>query len=110
MSSAPRQLRKPDVEALLAAVSGPADSALEEITVVRQGLTPALARVLGVEATLPWPSLVESAAAAAAWSPERRALVTAAGAPDAHPDPEAVLDALWELVRELNELRRLATP
>lgn len=107
MPAAPRHLRKPDVEALLTAVSGPADSALEEITVVRHGLAPALARVLGLDPSAPWAELVAAAADQAAWPPARTALVTAAAAPDAHPDPEAVLDALWDLVRELNELRRL---
>jgi len=108
MEPTPRHLRKPDVETLLAAVSGPAASVLEEITVVRHALVPALARVLGCASDTPWSSLVAASAGRGAWPPGRTALVAAAAAPDAAADPEAVLDALWDLVRELNEVRTIA--
>ena len=117
MEPTPRLLRKPDVEALLAAVSGPAASVLEEITVVRHALGAALVRVLGVApdsswATLvapdsSWATLVTTAAERGAWPSRRATLVAAAEAPDRSNDPEAVLDALWDLVRELNEVRTI---
>lgn len=110
MEPTPRHLRKPDVEALLAAVDGATSSVLEEITVVRLALGPALERVLGVEAGASWATLVERAARRGAWSPARVALVAAAAAPDLAVDAEAVLDALWDLVTELNELRTIAPP
>ena len=34
-------------------------------------------------------------------------MLAAAAQPDTHPDPDAVLDALWDLVQELNERRTL---
>lgn len=107
MEPTPRLLRKPDVEALLAAVSGPAPSALEEITVVRHALVPALVRLLGVAADSSWPALVAAAAERGAWPSRRTTLVAAAAAPDRSNDAEAVLDALWDLVRELNEVRTI---
>ena len=110
MDPTPRHLRKPDVEALLGAVSGPADSALEEIAVVRHALRPALVRVLGREPDAPWAVLVDAAAVRGGWSARRTRLVQLADAPQDEPDVEAVLDALWDLVTELNELRTIAPP
>jgi hypothetical protein len=101
-----RPLTKREVETLLASCEGPSASALEEITVVREALAVALARLVGRPGA-PWPDLVASAAAAGRWSPQRHALVAAAARPDEHPDPDAVLDALWDLVQELNERRGL---
>ena len=107
MEPTPRLLRKPDVEALCAAVSGPAASVLEEITVVRHALVAALVRVLGVAPDSSWATLVTTAAERGAWPSRRTTLVAAAEAPDRSNDPEAVLDALWDLVRELNEVRTI---
>ena len=108
MEPTPRLLRKPDVEALLTAVSGPAASALEEITVVRHALVPALIRVLGAAPEETWSALVAAAAERGGWPEARRALMALAAAPDTAADLEAVLDALWDLVRELNEVRTIA--
>jgi hypothetical protein len=107
MTHTPRHLRKPDVEALLAAAGGPTSSALEEATVVREALRPALGRVLGLPDGTPWPELVDAAAAAGGWPPARTGLVAAAERPDRVRDTEAVVEALWDLVTELNERRTL---
>ena len=109
MTDTPRHLRKPDVEALLAAAGGPTSSALEETTVVREALRPALGRVLGRPADTPWTELVTAAATAGGWSATRTTLVAGAGHPDRARDIEAVVEALWDLVTELNE-RRSITP
>lgn len=108
MSPTPRNLRKPDVEALLAAVSGPTSSAFEEIAVVQHGLVPALARVVGLGADAGWTALVTAAATQGAWPAGRTGLLLGAAGPHHVADPEAVLDALWDLMRELNELRTIA--
>ena len=108
MPPTPRLLRKPDVEALLAAVSGPASSALEEIAVVQRGLIPPLARAVGVAPETPWDELIAAAGVQGRWPAARARVLTAATAPDRLADPEPVLDALWDLVRELNELRTIA--
>ena len=110
MDPTSRHLRKPDVEALLAAVAGPASSALEEIAVVRHALRPALVRVLGQEPDTPWVALVAAGALGGGWPAERTRLLLGADAPHEMPDVEAVLDALWDLVTELNELRTIAPP
>jgi hypothetical protein len=110
MDPTPRHLRKPDVEALLAAVAGPASSAFEEIAVVRHALRPALLRVLGQDHDATWASLVAAAATRGHWSGSRTRLVAGADTPDQMPDAEAVLDALWDLVTELNEVRTIAPP
>jgi hypothetical protein len=110
MDPTPRHLRKPDVENLLAAVAGPASSALEEIAVVRHALRPALLRVLGQDHDATWAALVAAAASRGHWSASRARLVRGADAPHEMPDPEAVLDALWDLVTELNEVRTIAAP
>ncbi|CAB4739490.1 unannotated protein [freshwater metagenome] len=107
MDPTPRHLRKPDVEALLDAISGPASSALEEIAVVRHALGPALARVLGRERDVTWAMLIDAAARRGHWTALRTQLLLAADAPQDMPDVEAVLDALWHLVTELNELRTI---
>jgi hypothetical protein len=101
-----RPLTKREVEALLSSCEGASASALEEITAVREALAVALVRLVGGPGA-PWPYLVADAAAAGGWSPQRQALLTAAVRPDEHPDPDSVLDALWDLVQELNERRRL---
>jgi hypothetical protein len=108
MTDTPRHLRKPDVEALLAAADGPTSSALEEATVVREALRPALGRVLGRDAGTPWVELVEAAAATGDWPAARTALVAGAARPDLATDAEAVVEALWDLVTELNERRTIA--
>lgn len=109
MTDTPRHLRKPDVEALLAAAGGPTSSALEEVTVVREALRPALGRVLGLPEGTPWAGLVASAASAGDWPHTRAALVAEAERPDRARDADAVIEALWDLVTELNE-RRTITP
>lgn len=108
MALTPRLLRKPDVEALLAAVSGPASSALEEIAVVQRGLIPAIARATGRSPAEPWPELVAAAGVQGRWPEQRTRMLTTATTPDRLADPEPLLDALWDLVRELNELRTIA--
>jgi hypothetical protein len=108
MKDTPRHLRKPEVEALLAAVAGPASSALEEATVLRFALDPVLRRVLAPEPDVPWGALVDAGAAQGAWSPARTALLRSAEHPDRAPDVEAVVEALWDLVTELNERRTIA--
>ena len=99
MDPTPRHLRKPDVEALLDAISGPASSALEEIAVVRHAL--------GRERDVSWAMLIDAAARRGHWTARRTQLLLAADAPQDMPDVEAVLDALWDLVTELNELRTI---
>ena len=101
-----RPLTKREVETLLASCEGATASALEEITVVRAALAIALARLLDASGST-WPALIDGAAAAGGWATPRRALLAAAAEPDVHPDPDAVLDALWDLVQELNERRTL---
>ncbi len=107
MDTSPRSLRKPDVEALLASVAGPSESVFEEITVVRRALTHALRRLLRSEDDAPWSALIASAAQVGQWPPARAALLAAADTPVAAIDAEAVLDALWALVTELNEVRTI---
>jgi hypothetical protein len=99
-----RPLTKREVEALLESCEGATASALEEITVVRAALAVAVGRLLDAP-DAQWADLVERAASVAGWPPSRRDLLAAAAKPDEHPDPDAVLDALWDLVQELNERR-----
>lgn len=110
MKATPRHLRKPDVEALLAAVQGPTASAIEEATVLRVALEPALARVVGAAPGAAWAELVAAAAELGRWPVDRSGLVGAAGRPDLAADPEAVVEALWDLVTELNECRTILPP
>ena len=107
MDTSPRSLRKPDVEALLGAVADPSASVLEEIAVVRNALIPALRRVLRRDGDAPWAALIASASQVGQWQPTRGALLAAADTADAAIDAEAVLDALWDLVTELNEVRTI---
>jgi hypothetical protein len=101
-----RPLSKHEVESLLTSCEGATSSVLEEVTVVRVALAVALGRLLDL-AGAPWPELAAQAAAVGGWPDARRHLVAAAADPDRHADPEAVLDALWDLVQELNERRTL---
>jgi hypothetical protein len=101
-----RPLAKREVETLLASCEGATSSALEEITMVRAALAVPLGRLLDA-ADAPWRDLITRAATAGGWSHERRDVLAAAAQPDTHPDPDAVLDALWDLVQELNERRTL---
>ena len=101
-----RPLTKREVETLLASCEGATASALEEITVVRAALAVVLGRLLDATGA-PWSELIERAATEGGWAAPRRALLAAASEPDVHPDPDAVLDALWDLVQELNERRTL---
>ena len=107
MDTSPRSLRKPDVEALLASVSGPSASVFEEIMIVRNALTHALRRLLRSEEDAPWSALIASATQVGQWPPMRAALLAAADTPDAAIGAEAVLAALWNLVTELNEVRTI---
>lgn len=59
---------------------------------------------------MPGVALIDAAAEKGSWPPERIALCHLAAAPDRAADTEAVLDALWDLFRELNELRTIAPP
>ena len=73
----------------------------------RHALGPALARVLGREPDAPWAMLIDAAARRGHWPARRTQLLLAGDAPQDMPDVEAVLDALCDLVSELNELRTI---
>jgi hypothetical protein len=68
---------------------------------LRAAAAPALARLLGRDA--PWSELVDSAAAVAGWSCDRVRRLT-----DDPPDnADEALEAMYELITELSETRRL---
>jgi hypothetical protein len=91
------RLGKAQVEALLAAASVPVEGVAAEIAAVQAALRPVLARLTGLRDGASWAEVI-----AAARLPEwRRALLLSEA-----PTP-ARLDALWALVTELNETRRL---
>jgi hypothetical protein len=106
----PRALAKREVEVLLAAVAGheahtdDAAAVAAEVAALVDALRGPLARATGAPAGLPWPDLVERAAAVGGWDATRRAAV---GATAADADARA---ALWDLVAELNEVRGLERP
>ena len=74
---------------------------------MRHALGPALARVLGREPDVPWATLIDAAARRGQWPERRTQLLLAGESPQDMPDVEAVLDALWDLVTELNERRTI---
>lgn len=99
------RLRKDQTEALVGALDSATSGPLEEITVARRHLVVALRIVL--ESDADWHQLIAAAAARDDWPDERRSILELAGQPDLAPDAEAVLEAMWELITELNERRTL---
>jgi len=96
-----KKLTKQEAERLIAALDdrgGDGDAHLRRLQAAAGG---ALARLLG--RTAPWPELVDDAAAIAGWAPSRVARLR--GAPT--DDPNDSVDALYELITELNETRQL---
>lgn len=95
------QLSKREVERLTAALDDRLDAdAHQRATRLRDAAAHALAVLVGHNE--PWPTLVETAARIGSWPPARvRALL---GAPA---DIDETIDALYDLITELNETRRL---
>ena len=92
---------------MLAAAGAPAEDELAEIDQVRDALVAPLARLTGSVVEAGWVALVDRAADVAAWERERWAALRLAAVPERVDQPELTLRALWELVTELNERRRL---
>lgn len=94
-----KKLSKREAERLIAVLDDPcADGRLPRL---RAATGAALAVLLGREA--PWNELVEAAGATAGWSRDRVQLLR----DDANANVDDATFALYELVTELNETRRL---
>jgi hypothetical protein len=96
-----KKLTKQEVERLIAALD---DRGLDEdahLAQLRAAATVALARLVG--RTAPWPQLVNDAATIAGWAPGRVARLRG----DVADRLTDAVDALYELITELNETRRL---
>lgn len=91
------RLGKAQVERLLSAAGAPAAGVADEIDTLRAALAPALAYLVGAGDELGWDDLVSRAGLEA----DRATLLVSAAR------TEAVRDALWDLVTELNERRQL---
>ncbi len=101
-----RALRKREAEALTGLVTNPPTARAAEIAGLRDALDAALRAVTGSTAT-GWSALVAEVAVRAGWPAGRAADLTRAERPEADPDREATRHALWDLLAELVERRRL---
>ncbi|HUP74735.1 MAG TPA: hypothetical protein VM282_16945 [Acidimicrobiales bacterium] len=95
-----KKLDKHEAERLIAALDDLCADA-DRLPRLRAAAAPALARLLGRDA--PWRELVESAAAVAGWSRDRVRRLT----DDSPANADDALDAMYELITELSETRRL---
>ena len=96
-----KKLTKQEAERLIAALD---DRGLDDdahLTALRAAAAVALARLLGRSA--PWPELVDDAAKIAGWDADRVEMLRGVSSDR----PTAAIGALYELITELNETRRL---
>ncbi len=73
----------------------------------RDAVLDPLARLSGRSAAAGWVAVVDAASTVAGWDRDRWAALRLAVDPDRIDDPAPTLAALWDLVTELNERRRL---
>ena len=93
-------LTKREVERLTAALDACADEDdWQQLARLRDAVAAALASLVGQAA--PWPELVDAAASIGAWSPDRVRALKGIERVD------ETIDALYDLVTELNETRKL---
>ena len=96
-----KKLDKHEAERLIAALDDVCSDDVVRLQRLRAASAIALARLVGSDA--PWPELVDAAAAKASWSAERVRRLT----DDSSDRREDSIDALYDLITELNETRRL---
>ena len=94
-----KRLSKQEVERLIAALDGGGDE--DRLERLRAAVAIALARLLARDA--PWNELIELAATTGGWSPERARRLR----DDPSQDLDDAIDALYDLITELNETRSL---
>lgn len=92
---------------MLRRAAAPAEDRTAEVDQVREALHGPLARLVGAAPECGWAALVDRASAVAGWGQARSRLLRGAVDPQGSEGPGATLDALWELVTELNERRHL---
>jgi hypothetical protein len=96
-----KKLDKHEAERLIAALDDVCSDDAVRFQRLRAASAIALARLVGGDA--PWPELVDTAAATAGWSTERVRRLT----DDSSDHREDSIDALYDLITELNETRGL---
>ena len=96
-----KKLTKQEAERLIAALDDRGIDGDAHLLQLRAAAAVALARLVGRTAS--WPELVDDAATIAGWAPSRVARLRGASADD----PNDTVDALYELITELNETRQL---
>jgi hypothetical protein len=101
------RLGKRAVEEMVRSASTPAEDLAAEVDQVREALVGPLAHVVGRPPEAGWVALVDRAGELGHWDRERWAQLRLAVEPERCPDLEAAVAALWDLVTELNERRRL---
>jgi hypothetical protein len=92
------KLTKREAERLIAALD---ELDADRLPRLRAAAASALSRLLAVEA--PWAELVDAAASVTGWSRDRVRRLT----DDATGDTDDALEAMYELITELSETRRL---
>ena len=98
-----KRLDKNEAERLIAALDDLCADA-DRLSRLRAAAAPALARLLGRDA--PWRELVDSAAAVAGWPRDRVRRLTD-DPPENADNADEALEAMYELITELSETRRL---
>jgi hypothetical protein len=107
VDSGASRLGKRAVEQMVRVASGPAEDLAAEVDHLREALIGPLAHLVGLPPQAGWVALVDRAGELGGWDRERWAQLRLAVEPERCADLEAAVAALWNLVTELNERRRL---